>query len=60
MSSEDVPPEHLWEDPEGLEMWWELVKERREVKHGKATTPGSEVIPDEDFEGNELAQMFRE
>jgi hypothetical protein len=28
-TKEEVPPEYLWEDSEGLDMWWAQVKERR-------------------------------
>lgn len=29
LPKEDVPPEHLWEDVEGLEAWWATVEDRR-------------------------------
>lgn len=29
MQEDEVPPEHIWEDGEGLEQWWEHVKNRR-------------------------------
>lgn len=29
LPKEDVPPEYLWEDGEGLEMWWRTVEDRR-------------------------------
>jgi hypothetical protein len=29
LEKKDVPPEHLWEDPEGLELWWKKVENRR-------------------------------
>lgn len=28
--SDEVPPEHLWEDSEGLEQWWQWVEDKRE------------------------------
>lgn len=30
LPKEDMPPEYLWEDSEGLEMWWKTVEARRE------------------------------
>ena len=24
-----MPPEHLWEDAEGLELWWKKVEDKR-------------------------------
>lgn len=29
LQKEEVPPEHLWEDSEGLEQWWEWVADKR-------------------------------
>lgn len=29
LPNDEVPPEHLWEDPEGLEQWWRQVEDRR-------------------------------
>lgn len=34
-TKEELPPEYLWEDSEGLEHWWESVKDARE----DGTTP---------------------
>lgn len=25
----EVPPKHLWGDPDGLELWWAKMEERR-------------------------------
>jgi len=29
LQKDEVPPEHLWEDPEGLEQWWQWVEDKR-------------------------------
>lgn len=29
LEKKDVPPEHIWEDVEGLELWWKRVEDRR-------------------------------
>lgn len=61
---EDTPPEHIWEDPEGLEEWWDRVKERREIRASGGGRQGP--ISDDDsgsadeFEGNELARVLKE
>lgn len=56
-SKDDVPPEHLWEDPEGLELWWERVRDRRE--RGVTGRPDDDST-DEDLAENELARAFKE
>lgn len=38
LPKDEVPPEHLWEDVEGLEQWWGDVEAKRE--DGVATTRG--------------------
>lgn len=30
LPDDERPPEHIWEDAEGLELWWETVKAKRE------------------------------
>lgn len=30
LPKEEVPPEHLWADAEGLELWWKRVERNRE------------------------------
>lgn len=30
LPEDEVPPEYLWEDPKGLEMWWKTVEDKRE------------------------------
>ncbi len=30
LQKDEVPPEHLWEDVEGLEQWWKDVEAKRE------------------------------
>lgn len=61
-TSEDVPPEYLWEDAEGLEEWWDRVKERHEIRAsgGGGRAPGSDDNSGDEFEGNELARALKE
>lgn len=62
MQKADIPPEHIWEDPEGLEEWWKKVEERTERKFSGGGGGGQ---ADDDGEGdelsdNELARAFKE
>jgi len=38
LPEEDRPPEYLWEDEQGLEMWWASVEAKRE--DGATTSRG--------------------
>lgn len=29
LTKEEMPPEHIWEDPEGLDDWWHRVEAKR-------------------------------
>ena len=49
---EEMPPEYLWDDVEGLEQWWEQVQYRREV-----ASPGDG--PEPDLVENELARELK-
>lgn len=56
LPKEDVPPEHLWEDSEGLEQWWATVEARRD-DGGATTTRGTEPSETGDAEpGREMAE----
>lgn len=46
LPEDEVPPEHLWEDSEGLEMWWADVKAKRE--DGVPTSRGRGGNDDDD------------
>lgn len=49
LSSDEVPPEYLWEDAEGLEQWWKKVEDKR--SDGRPSTSGrSSEDDDEDPE----------
>lgn len=53
---DDVPPEHIWEDSDALDEWWELVRERQLAKFGG----GGDTVPDEeDMTDNELSRQFK-
>lgn len=55
LPKDEVPPQHIWEDPEGLEQWWKRVDEKRTTR----SDPGLEEVEDEDMVGNDLAKQFR-
>lgn len=57
---EDLPPEHIWEDPEGLEEWWELVKDRKERHMSGGPSSGGSDESSSEMESNELARAFKE
>lgn len=61
--SDEIPNENLWEDPKGLEEWWERIKARKEYggsgsghdhKHSKNGKADDEVVE------NELAAQFKQ
>ena len=54
---DEVPPEYLWEDPQGLEMWWASVQEKRGIPDARPSGGGDER-PSE-MESNELTRAFR-
>lgn len=55
-SEEEVPHENLWEDAEGLELHFSMVRDRRE--EGR---PYRKAEEDEDAEmvGNDMADVFK-
>lgn len=55
-SEDEVPPEHLWEDPEGLNLWWERVSERSGIRSSGGASPDGAV---EEMVGNDLAPEFK-
>lgn len=54
LNSKEIPPEHIWDDSEGLSDWWDHVKEKREREYGHHSVPD-----DEDMEDNQLATQFK-
>lgn len=55
---EDIPPEHIWEDADGLDEWWERVKDRRE--RGVSAPSSSSDDDGDELAENELARVFKE
>lgn len=56
LPNEEVPPEHLWEDSAGLEMWWKHVEEKRD--DGSSTGSGDES-PETDMAENDYARYLK-
>lgn len=54
---EEIPPEYLWDDSEGLEEWWQRVKERKDFASSAGVTPAD--VEDDDLVANEFAEMFK-
>lgn len=61
LPSDEVPPEYLWEDNEGLEQWWEEVKAKHEDGLPIMPRRGSEDDDEESDEvtQNDLARIFK-
>ena len=56
LQKEDVPPEHLWEDAEGLEQWWKDVEARREDGVATSRGRGSSDDSDDADQGREMVE----
>ena len=59
LPKEDVPPEHLWEDSQGLELWWATVEERRELDPLGSGKPSARDEQGPEMEQNDLARALR-
>jgi len=57
LPDDEVPPEYLWEDPEGLERWRQAVRDRKE--YAASAGRDSADIGDEELTSNDLAREFR-
>ena len=64
LQKDEVPPEHLWEDTEGLEQWWQRVEDKR--SDGRPETASSNRSADADDEHqdpgmaeNDLARFLK-
>jgi hypothetical protein len=55
-TKEEMPPEHIWEDTEGLDEWFERVRERR----GLPPSSSSDSNETEELDDNEFARVFKE
>lgn len=57
-TEQDIPPEHIWDDAEGLDLWWKKVRARQEAEYSSGA---DDTIPDEeDMMGNALARSFKD
>lgn len=56
LQKEEVPPEHLWEDSEGLELWWNDVMARREDGIPTSRGRGASDDSDDDDPGREMVE----
>lgn len=58
-AEEEVPPENIWEDSEGLDLWWKEVDRKRKEK---AEDPESQSSGDDDPKmiSNDLARELRD
>lgn len=56
LPKDEVPPEHLWEDVEGLELWWKDVEAKREDGIPTRRGRGSSNDSDDDDPGPEMVE----
>jgi len=64
LQKDEVPPEHLWEDAEGLEQWWADVEAKREdgveTKRGSgAASSESDEDPGRQMVENDYARFLK-
>lgn len=57
-----MPPEYLWEDSEGLELWWASVEDKR--KDGSTGRGSETTVETDDDQGpgmaeNDIAQFLK-
>jgi len=61
----DVPPEHLWEDVEGLDLWWATVEARRSDGYpppesgSSSSEDDAEADPKPGMAENDLARYLK-
>ena len=53
----EVPPKHLWCDPDGLELWWAKMEERR--SEGFPTRPELDDSGTDAGTDNDLTRALR-
>lgn len=56
---DEIPPENLWEDPKGIEEFWDKVKTRKEYSKGREPGFDPKQI-DEEVVSNDLASMLKQ
>jgi hypothetical protein len=54
---EEIPPQYLWEDPEGQEQWRQQLQTRKE--YAASTGRSLSDVGDEELVSNDLAREFR-
>lgn len=61
LQEDERPPEHLWEDAEGLEQWWKYVEQKRsdgmETDRGVPDPAHTDQAPT--MTENEYARYFK-
>lgn len=57
-AEEEVPPENIWEDTEGLDLWWERVADKRKDPDSARSSDDNEDDPK--MISNDLARELRD
>lgn len=62
LTKDEIPPEYLWEDSKGLELWWADVTEKRERRFGGggSSNDGDDDDPPSEMAENDLARALRD
>jgi len=56
---EEIPPEHLWDDSQGLDMWWEYIRDKREDNIPIPRSGDDEDERDGRVAENDIAKAFK-
>lgn len=61
LQKDEIPPEHLWEDAEGLEQWWQWIEDKRADGRDSVapTNRSGDDDPDPGMAENDLARFLK-
>lgn len=60
VSKDEVPPEYLWEDGRGLELWWASVEEKRDQRYGTGKSDDDDRDSTPQMAENDLARALKQ
>lgn len=56
---DEIPPEHIWEDTEGLEEWWTRLEHNKEIA-GSMGAGVTHKDVEESWTQNELVRAYKD
>jgi hypothetical protein len=59
LQRDETPPEYLWEDAKGLELWWGRVEDKRRDGFSTGSPDGSDDPESPDLVENDFARELR-